>query len=164
MAKRNIARTAIEGGRAKRCRYEEHESTVRERRQEKVRLRRVIFDRDYADEVIIEHRYSFVPWIDLLFADKLTPVYRWICKQTGRKWNDVYSEICEKFDKHSLAGRHILEHIDAWVDRHDEGPTWYYSSFSETWYPLHAYDFIVDDEGILRHNSERSRWARRRCG
>lgn len=144
MAKRNLARTAIEGGRRKRCREEEYVGTVKERRHEKARLRKCLFDPEYAEEMVLLPRVYFDDWIDLDFNDRLNPVYRWLTSKVGSRWDDVFSEICEKFDRRSLAGRHIVDHISWWVDDNKivSRPRFFF-------WPSY-WDFIVDDEGILR--------------
>lgn len=39
------------------------------------------------------------------------PIYRFLHKNVGRPWDDVYSEICENQDRRSTQGFHFLEHI-----------------------------------------------------
>lgn len=140
MSKKNLAGSAIEGGRAKHSRYEEHESVVRERAQSRLRLRRMLFDRDYWDETVVQDRRALSTWIDKDFDDKLNPVRRWLDTQVGRQWDDVYSEIKKKFDSRTTAGRHILyghiiPMVGQWSD-HDS----------------HLNDFTVDQDGILHKN------------
>lgn len=145
MAKRNIARSAIEGGRRSYCRWEEKQFTVSERRQASARLKRIICDRDYADELVIEERGQ--PY-DLEFSDKLNPVFNWLCSRVGKPWNKTFSIICETFDRRSLAGRHIIEHIEGWVNMNHEGPYWT-TSYG---YSYPNWDFNIDEFGILRCN------------
>lgn len=45
------------------------------------------------------------------FGDLLGPLEGWVRKQVGRKWNDVYSELCTLFDKRSVIKNHVHEHV-----------------------------------------------------
>lgn len=45
------------------------------------------------------------------FGDLLGPLRGWVRKQVGRKWNDVYSEVCEHFDRRSQIKDHVHVHI-----------------------------------------------------
>ncbi len=47
------------------------------------------------------------------FGDHLNPLRKWIRKQVGRKWNDVYSEVCDLFDQRSQTKYHVHLHIFA---------------------------------------------------
>jgi hypothetical protein len=111
MAKRNLARTAIEGGRSGRNRWEEYYGTRAERRQTHAEMHRIKADPEYAYEFFVEPRYNE----GRNFADKLNPIRRWLESQDGRYWDDVYSEICRRFPGRSLAGRHVLLHIKNFV-------------------------------------------------
>lgn len=51
------------------------------------------------------------------FSDKnlnenLNPLFRYLNKQAGRKWDEVYSEIREQINTNSATDLHILQHID----------------------------------------------------
>jgi hypothetical protein len=35
----------------------------------------------------------------------------WVAKQVGKNWNDVYSEVCSKFDRRSFIKDHVHQHI-----------------------------------------------------
>lgn len=52
------------------------------------------------------------------FNDHLTPVKRFLEKQVGRLWNDVWSEVCEHASLNSVQGRHLREHIEGYVERY----------------------------------------------
>ena len=43
--------------------------------------------------------------------ENLKPLYRYIDKQVGRLWNDVYSEICANLDTGSTVKQHVRDHI-----------------------------------------------------
>lgn len=68
--------------------------------------------------------------------ENLSPLYRFLEKSVGRKWDDVYSEITENLNPNNAVQYHILQHLKWYVDEKTKpyGPTWFY----------------VDDSGILR--------------
>jgi hypothetical protein len=50
------------------------------------------------------------------FRDKLGPAKRWLGSQVGRPWVKVYSELCSRFDTRTVAGRHVVhDHMLEWV-------------------------------------------------
>lgn len=53
------------------------------------------------------------------FNEHLNPLKGVLRKNTGRKWDKVYSEICEVFDKRSVINQHILEHLFDYVNNKD---------------------------------------------
>jgi len=52
------------------------------------------------------------------FTDVLGPLYHYLLKQVGRKWDAVYSEICANLPKTSMQNRHVYTHIWQFVERH----------------------------------------------
>lgn len=52
--------------------------------------------------------------------ENLTPLYRFLNSCVGRKWNDVYSEICSHVNRNSAVQLHILQHLlnDGFVELH----------------------------------------------
>lgn len=49
--------------------------------------------------------------------DFLAPVQRWLCKQVGRPWNKVFSELCQALPS-GVMGDHVKGHIKGWVYLH----------------------------------------------
>ena len=49
--------------------------------------------------------------------ENLAPLKRYLLKQRGRKWDDVFSEICEHLDTGSTVKMHVREHLDDFVMR-----------------------------------------------
>jgi hypothetical protein len=45
------------------------------------------------------------------FSDLIGPLRRYLFKQVGRPWNDVWSDITGTLDNRSLSGQHIFDHI-----------------------------------------------------
>lgn len=50
-----------------------------------------------------------------VFGEYLAPLKRFINKQVGRKWNDVFSEICDQINGTNPVETHVLEHIDGYI-------------------------------------------------
>lgn len=45
------------------------------------------------------------------FGDRLMPMRRWLKKQVGRYWDDVFSELCESAPRKSVRGWHLRQHV-----------------------------------------------------
>jgi hypothetical protein len=50
-------------------------------------------------------------------GDRLSPLSRWLGKQVGRKWDAIYSEICNIFDKRSVSQSHLIDHVERMVEK-----------------------------------------------
>ncbi len=53
-------------------------------------------------------------------SDHLGPLRRFLRSKVGQPWNDVYSELCRRLDRSTMAGQHVLDHVDDYVERHVE--------------------------------------------
>src|SRR5688500_16969566 len=53
--------------------------------------------------------------------EHLGPLRRYLMSNVGRPWDEIYAEICDGLDRRSATGLHILQHLDDYVDLHDEG-------------------------------------------
>lgn len=131
MAARDLSRTVVEGGRHRQCQWE--------RRLLRRRERRMVCDDDAALSPPL-------PSSGRYFADRLTPLERWLASHAGRGWNNVYSEFCERFDQRTMKGWHLKDHLLWMVGL---GPRRYGGS-----------RFHVDARGILRDRG-RARWSPR---
>lgn len=144
MSTKNLARTVIEGGRARFNRFERHHSNAVERAHAHQLERRLCASLT-AEDAIFQPRQPVRPSFD----DKLGPAKRWLRSQVGRPWNKVRSELFERFDARTTAGRHILfDHLldDVQVDEEVDQRYFYLR-------PFH-----VSPHGILRYRGRR-RWA-----
>jgi hypothetical protein len=77
-------------------------------------------DDETFDGVSSGHRESMTKrygWDRKSFNENLKPLYGFIHKSVGRKWDDVYSEICSVFDKRSVINQHILTHLEQYVEQ-----------------------------------------------
>ena len=148
MARKNLSRTAIEGGRHDSNKWERRKSSRYERVNAKQEIAAAQLDVEALTDVTFEKRDK----VRKEFSDKLNPVYRYLDSQVGRPWDKVRSEIVEKFDSRTTAGRHILfDHIISNVKNEGEVER----SFSRT-------DWVVDKHGILRIGANSWRHGKRR--
>lgn len=49
--------------------------------------------------------------------ENLSPLRRYLHRQVGRVWDDVFSEICKKLDTGSTVKMHVREHLDDLINR-----------------------------------------------
>jgi len=92
--------------------------------------------------------------------ENLAPLKRYLFKQRGRKWDDVFSEICAQLDTGSTVKMHVREHLDDFIIRNvqiGEGGMYYdmddlsYRSTPEHWWS----DLYVDPEsGLICETTE----------
>jgi hypothetical protein len=139
MSTKNLARTVIEGGRAHRNTYERRAShrIVRAKLRPQVEL--LVRDPEQANDLSFHDLHP----VRRMFSDKLGPADRWLQTQVGRPWNKVMSELLQRFDTRTLAGRHVVfDHMaprQAWPN-------------DGTW-RVHASRFRIDAHGFLRRAS-----------
>src|SRR5881394_3128989 len=85
------------------------------------RLHRAEFDAD--DHGSTRHkvsRHGQYGWEGKEFSDLLGPLRRYLAKQVGRPWDDVYSEMARHLDKRTVSGLHIWDHVESEVVRHTQ--------------------------------------------
>jgi hypothetical protein len=96
------------------------------------------------------------------FSDLLGPLQRFLVRQVGRTWNDVYSEIRQRISPRSTVQIHILGHLDGMVstkliERDGKlfvfGPYWVHEVFPGDLY-------VNPRTGILCRMPERRRYPR----
>ncbi len=149
MSKKNLARSAIEGGRTGRSKWDRRNSHHTERASERDYCRKITVDADKSedDRFIIPKEKVFKD-----FNDKLGPMYRWLHSQVGRFWNDIRSEIHQKFDNRTTAGRHILyDHLLSSVEEvPDLTYRRWYRDLDDYTKSRYKNDFYVDDVGLLQ--------------
>lgn len=162
MSKKNLARTAIEGGRYGRNKWERRYSHNEERNAAKEYCKQAIRDPEAVDERDLIEKKSK---IYKEFKDKLSPMYRWLRAQVGKPWDEVRSEVFEKFDARTTAGRHILfDHLLKSVET-ESTPFPYYFRWENlpdnTQASYSQNDFYVDKDGVLQERRYLSRRYRR---
>jgi hypothetical protein len=139
MSKKNLSKSAIEGGRTGFSKFERRSSTQYERAENRNLIAKSHNDPDYFDDKVNPIRDK----ASKHFNDKLNPVKKWLASRVGYSWNKTYSILKEEFNSRTVAGRHIIyDHIlrDVWraPDRTDRLAKYY--------------SFYVDLRGILRKN------------
>lgn len=151
MATKDLGRTPLEAGNTAEYHSVRREVRRLARHEAKAYCARVARDPEYSDETPAppapERRRPNGCWTVDMHDDRIGPVKRWIHRQVGRLWDDVYSEIRSRFDTRTLAGRHIVEqHLLGYVDT--DGSS------------LHSYrDLYVDADGVLRERDTGYRHA-----
>lgn len=150
MSKKNLARTAIEGGRSAMSKWQRKNSNKELRAKETSYLKAVEKD----PEVWDEDEYPVRRTVGKEFHDKLGPVYRYLQSQVGRPWDKVRSEVFEKFDARTTAGRHILhDHLLSLVEYNELGfrKAYYnYWKFLDQRESFSSREYYVDKNGLLQ--------------
>lgn len=90
------------------------------------------------------------------FSENFNPLWGIIRKNTGRKWDDVYSELCQVFDMRNHVNAHILVHLWDFVETKcwfEDGQVWTqgYSSIERIEDSRSEY-YVHPVTGILTHN------------
>jgi hypothetical protein len=94
--------------------------------------------------------------------ENLTPLKRYLGRQVGRPWNDVYSEIAATLDTGHTVKQHVRQHLDDFVARKiavDKDGTWFQGhnrSYSGRRLPWHQPYYVDPLDGILKDS--RRRW------
>lgn len=137
MSKKNIARTAIEGGRGNRNKWERRYSNQNERVNVRNLIASVKNDIEKLEEQAMPQRSTVHPE----FRDKLNPVYRWLDSHVGESWDDIRSLLTSQFDTRTTAGRHVLHD-------HVLGEILFPGNILSRYYSY--YKYFVDDAGLLQ--------------
>jgi hypothetical protein len=91
------------------------------------------------------------------FNDHVKPLKRFLFKQVGRPWDDVYSEIASVISKDNVVQKHVYQHVDGYVahdisiGRYGEWvrPTGRYFLGDRLWYqPL----YVDPIDGLLKES------------
>lgn len=108
------------------------------------------------DEFVGEGTHSkstskIVGWERKELNENLNPLKRFLHSRIGKKWDDVYSEICSRIDKKNAVQGHIIQHLFQYVEidhRYQNGyaAMWRYTLRRDNYVP----DFYVDINGILQ--------------
>jgi hypothetical protein len=137
MSKKNISKTAIEGGRTFRSKDLRRESSQTERSNVNAMIAGQHGYAESFDDLNFPKRKK----VYKDFFDRLSPVERWLDSRVGKSWNKTYSMLREKFDSRTTAGRHI-------VNDHILRDIWPFPNYSDSLARYRRY--YVDDRGILR--------------
>lgn len=161
MSTKRLSKTVIEGGRYNGNKYDRRQSHTYVRAEERDYLKAVMADLEHAEE----HEIGHIQPVYQGFRDKLSPMYRWIEAQVGRVWSEVRSEIFQKFDTRTTAGRHItFDHLlkeivdtESGFDNHGmmANPNIPVIPADKKHYWYGVSDYYVDQDGILQVRPER---------
>lgn len=105
-------------------------------------------DADYGPMRQSMKKDKIVQWAEKSQTDVLGPLKRFLRKRVGKKWNDVWSEICRSTN--GVMGSHLKDHVDWMVERNR--PVGYRISG----------EFYVDDHGILKESETKPKTKRSR--
>lgn len=81
--------------------------------------------------------------------ENLSPLRRYMERQVGRRWDDVYSEICANLRPTSTVQQHVRDHVPDLVDLGGPQRRWW------------RHDLFVDGKGYLRRRPPQKRTAKR---
>lgn len=102
------------------------------------------------ESMTIRHRYW---WGGKVLRDHIRPLERYLKSQVGRKWNDVWSDICKVLKGNGLQASHIKDHVKSYVSGISHSGQCEYcppkGSQRTFWQPVY-----VDENGILRKNNK----------
>jgi hypothetical protein len=150
MATKNLARTVIEGGRARFNQFERRHSSRVERACFRAHESRILHDLDVADAETEPIRKP----VQRAFHDKLGPAYRFLSSRVGRPWNETHALLFARFDTRTTAGRHILfDHLLRSVTHESDPARFRFAS---------RYDYYIDADGILQRPLYRRKRVRPR--
>lgn len=90
-------------------------------------------------------------------TDHIRPLERYLLSQVGRKWDDVWSDICQVMKGNGLQANHVKDHVKQYVGGIPHSGQKYFA-YNEWWNPRRNLVW-VDEHGILR-KGERGRRLR----
>lgn len=102
-------------------------------------------------------------WSRKEFSETLNPLRRYLESQIGRRWNDVYSDICANINPNNTVQQHVLTHVFDFVEvhtfRHTDGKVYANDRY---FYGHHLGRelsglYVDPDDGILRYVQPRRR-------
>jgi len=106
MATKNLARTAVEGGRFSDYKSERDRIKRTRRANERIHAKKSLYD-----------EYSVMPKTEKLSkrgfqAENLSPIYRFMNRHIGQNWDKVHAKIKKRFDTRTIQSHHIvINHI-----------------------------------------------------
>lgn len=90
-------------------------------------------------------------------TDHIQPLVRYLVSQVGRKWDDVWSDICKVMKGNGLQAQHVKDHVKDYVGGVSHSGKTYY------WRDAESHLVYVDENGVLRKGRDyRSRGRNRK--
>lgn len=123
-------------------------------------------DRSVDDENLPSHEGMSRPhkirgrykWLN----ENLKPLQRFLLRRVGRRWDDVYSEICANLRPQSTVQQHVRDHLDDFVNLHvhvaANGSLQSVPPLGESWGRYTRF-FVDPRDGVLRSLPHRKRKA-----
>jgi hypothetical protein len=132
-------------------------------------------DEEDVDVVVGSKRHPISPnrpendaYEDKSFSDLLGPLKRYLRKQVGRPWDDVYSELSQHLDKRSLSGQHIWDHVLQEVEQYvwigESGKVYYKRNYRYAKQPMQVRGLYVHPHSGLLCDTKLSWRASRKPG
>jgi hypothetical protein len=82
------------------------------------------------------------------FSDHIQPLFRYLEAQVGRRWNDVWSEICQVLKGTSLQAQHVKGHVKQYINGIPHSGETFFRA--EDWFQgSRPGDLYVNEDGIL---------------
>lgn len=89
--------------------------------------------------------------------ENLAPLERYIAKQVGRPWNDVYSDISANLAPENVVQQHVRRHVGNFVAKVAVGRNGEWMTEPHDWYhglPWHQRFYVDPEDGILKESAK----------
>jgi hypothetical protein len=116
MSSHRLDRSSIECGRSSWWKSESRFSHRRNRQNTRRALALAMHDNIHADQLVKKQSWMDLGLVDETFHCKTRLAHDWLALQIGRVWNEVRSEIFQKFGSSRQRQRHLREHLLEWVN------------------------------------------------
>lgn len=95
---------------------------------------------------------------DWEFHDKIVVIEKYLLSNLNRPWNDVYSELCQRYDRRNLRNWHMMQHLKNLITRYGD-QYMYTGSYHKQKDPIDYKEYCkdrlhIDEDGILRIGEE----------
>lgn len=116
MSTKNLARSIVEGGKAKEYRFKKQILQKRFRKQNKM------FCKGFSETEPSSHKRDWLGYLskEEAFSDKFGCFTRFMFKARKKSsYEDVKSYLVRKYGNKSVKARHLMEHFETWRSRKD---------------------------------------------
>jgi hypothetical protein len=125
--------------------------------------RRFLDSEDLPPKVSMQRGRNGGKWLN----ENLAPLRRFLVRQAGRPWNDVFSEICQVIDSRSTVKQHVRSHIEDIVavkTKLVDGEIYETGGYSAVYTPLSKANqalYVDPLTGVLMRNMEPVTWRQK---